>query len=599
MKKTTSASMHRLTVNLSEYIKKDITIPCYQRGYIWGKEHGKNKRNAVSSMLDSLLDGYAGQSDIFIQGMTVIASDKSLKVIDGQQRTTFFYLLLKAMGDRGFNLSYESARGADGETRLSPQQWLEAVNEETDCEENAQEEFQDIYYFKKTIRLIRKHGIYRQEPRASLLEYIKEHVFFLLIPITGDIAVKTFTMMNGSKAEMEGHELIKADLLRKASMDTGECEGGASEWDNLSLRSRYAREWDKWRYWWNREEVRRMFHCSRPMGWLLPCALKQSDDSLLYQSYTVYMDKYLCGKNEHQKAKIFFNTLRLLQNKFYEIFNDTTLHNQFGIITHILDKNYIIIFINNYFSGLPSLKEMKTVYDLLLCGMTYHEIANIDMAAFEEKKNTLQNNLVNNPVYSVNNELAYKYLLIRNVEADRRRFDFTIWDGNRSLEHIYPKSKVVHKQEGQWVRHDAAPVACLDGLKYRQRIWVDDREGMPAKREGLEEYLPTDAIKEAAMKYDELKDMDITEDSIGNLLLLYKNNNSEFKNKLPEIKRRDDFFDTGKPLFESRNLLHTLMSFGRYEHFGAEQICENQQEVLDDIKQRLDALNIFMENNRK
>ena len=148
-------------------------------------------------------------------------------------------------------------------------------------------------------------------------------------------------------------------------------------------------------------------------------------------------------------------------------------------------------------------------------------------------------------------------------------------------------------------------LVCLDGLKYRydetlrQGGWVDDREGLPVERKGPEEYLPTDAIKEAAMKYDELKDMDITEDSIGNLLLLYRSNNSQFKNKLPEIKRREDFFDTGKPLFESRNLLHMLMSFGRYEHFGAEQICENKKEVMDDIKKRIDALNIFMESNGK
>ena len=362
------------------------------------------------------------------------------------------------MGDRAFNLTYAGGRGAGRDARMSPQQWLAEVKEENDCEENAQEAFQDIYFFKKTVRPIRQHKLYRQEPKAALLEYVKEHVFFLLIPITGDIAVRTFTMMNGNKAEMEGHELIKADLLRKASIDEGIYEGSASEWDNLSLRSRYAREWDKWRYWWNREEVRRMFHCSQPMGWLLHCALKQNDDTLLYQSYTTYMHTHLHEYKEYQKAKIFFIILRLFQNKFYEIFNNTKLHNQFGILTHILDRNYIIPFINNYFNGLLSMFDMKILYDLLLCGMTYHEIKHIDITAFAAKKNTLQENLVNSPVYSVNNELAYRYLLVRNVEADTRRFDFTIWEGNRSLEHIYPKSKVVHMREGQWVRNDDSSV---------------------------------------------------------------------------------------------------------------------------------------------
>ena len=97
MEKNTFADMHRLTMQLGDHIKKDITVPCYQRGYIWGKEHGKNKQNSVSSMLDSLLNGYKAQRDIFIQGMTVIASEKNLEIIDGQQHN----ILLSPSEDHG------------------------------------------------------------------------------------------------------------------------------------------------------------------------------------------------------------------------------------------------------------------------------------------------------------------------------------------------------------------------------------------------------------------------------------------------------------------------------------------------------------------
>lgn len=81
--------------------------------------------------------------------------------------------------------------------------------------------------------------------------------------------------------------------------------------------------------------------------------------------------------------------------------------------------------------------------------------------------------LVNNPVYSVNNDLAYKYLLILNVEVDKRKFNFAILDGNRSLEHVYPKSKVVHTQDGQWINYNNEPVPCLEGLEYEQELgWM-------------------------------------------------------------------------------------------------------------------------------
>jgi HEPN domain-containing protein len=89
----------------------------------------------------------------------------------------------------------------------------------------------------------------------------------LYIDIPEDKATKVFSMMNGSKAEMKSEELIKAELLRLASLNDSdfdkkeEKEKNAIEWDNNMLRSRYAREWDKWLQWWNREDVKKLFKC--------------------------------------------------------------------------------------------------------------------------------------------------------------------------------------------------------------------------------------------------------------------------------------------------------------------------------------------------
>lgn len=224
--------------------------------------------------------------------------------------------------------------------------------------------------------------------------------------------------------------------------------------------------------------------------------------------------------------------------------------------------------------------------------MTYNEIESKDMKTFKQKLSTLKDKLVNNPVYRVDNELAYKYLLIRNVEADKRKFNFAILDGNRSLEHVYPKSKVVHAQDDQWMNYDNKPVSCLEGLKYEQERWWT-KEGKPVENQAeVNEYITRQSIQKAASNIDVLKEIaqDMTEDSIGNLLLFYKNNNSEHGNKLPEIKRREDFFNTSKPLFESRNLLHSLMAFGQYPHFDANAIAKNQAEVSANIDERIDSL---------
>ena len=138
---------------------------------------------------------------------------------------------------------------------------------------------------------------------------------------------------------MEGHELIKADLLRRASLGTGGYMGNASEWDNITLRSRYAHEWDRWLHWWNKKDVQLMYNCSNPMGWLLYCAFGIATDKAdLFSTYNKRIDQEQEGKTESQKAKLMFAKLRMLQNRFEDVFADAKKYNALGIITYMLQR---------------------------------------------------------------------------------------------------------------------------------------------------------------------------------------------------------------------------------------------------------------------
>ena len=99
------------TITLREYLDKDKTflIPNYQRGYIWGKNKKGAAKDAVTYIIEeSLTPGFKQKSEIFIQGITVSENDKSIIIIDGQQRTTFFYLLLKYLGyEKKIYLQYD------------------------------------------------------------------------------------------------------------------------------------------------------------------------------------------------------------------------------------------------------------------------------------------------------------------------------------------------------------------------------------------------------------------------------------------------------------------------------------------------------------
>lgn len=56
---------------------------------------------------NSLIPGFENNTEVFIQGITVCEGDR-IVLVDGQQRTTFFYLLMKYLGyDGRFEMKYD------------------------------------------------------------------------------------------------------------------------------------------------------------------------------------------------------------------------------------------------------------------------------------------------------------------------------------------------------------------------------------------------------------------------------------------------------------------------------------------------------------
>ena len=82
-------------INIEQYFElRKFKIPNYQRGYKWGVP--KDGECAVSVLMDSLIRAMSiSVKEYYIQGVTVCNEEDAIVLIDGQQRTTTFYLLLK------------------------------------------------------------------------------------------------------------------------------------------------------------------------------------------------------------------------------------------------------------------------------------------------------------------------------------------------------------------------------------------------------------------------------------------------------------------------------------------------------------------------
>ena len=536
---------------LREFLQKEKTfvIPDYQRGYIWGKSRGSDK-NSVEYLLESIENSIKSGRDLFLQGITVTESESEITLIDGQQRTTFFYLLLSVLQfkDIDFNIRYP--------IRTDSQDFLNGLKNRREAEldgiaEDIDENFQDIYYFKKTISLIYKN-------RSKLdLDYILDNIKFLYINIPKDKAKLVFTMMNGNKANMKTEEIIKAEMLRLVSLDPSKSDkkkiSEAERWEQNLLRSKYAREWDKWLYWWNREEVIEFYRTGGDvLGLLLKTYYFQSKLNKDF-NFENFRDKKLRSTegNDHA-AKIVFYGLRHIQKRFEDIYNsiddDVKLHNKVGCILKLFSNPEERMNFITWFFMPNSQSKIDLYYKYSILGLSHSQIELYLNSKDKDEQNKTEKEkkvakdvqdeidillqTISDPLLydrtEKEREHAYRQLLRRNIEEDTRlgrAFDFTIWD-ERSLEHIFPKSRVSYEEN----------VDQSDNEEVDRKMFISEENG----------------------------ELEGSEHCIGNLALLYKNENSKFGAKTVEEKKMFYFEqepEDPKKRFKSRHLLHTISMF--------------------------------------
>ncbi len=330
-------SVSNKSISLREYISQlgnngSFIIPDYQRGYIWGQSiRSSNKempKDSVSFLVESILKGFVTKSDLFLQGITVYENKTNgdegaeISLVDGQQRTTFFFLLLKYLNfsdhiSMRYLIRPESNKFlADDLNRFL----AELKFNSSGSSEIEDESYQDIYFFKKTLLTFREllQG-YNQE---ELLNYILDHIKFLYIYIPKEKAKIIFSLMNGNKAIMKQEELIKSELLRCSSINTKHIQ----ETENNSIRNRLAREWDKWLYWWNDSEVKAYFAIDQQLGWLLPLMTKSMN-----VSFDEFRTLLLNSTNEDvekvKEAKTTFRAIKLLQQRMEDAYSNAIIYN--------------------------------------------------------------------------------------------------------------------------------------------------------------------------------------------------------------------------------------------------------------------------------
>ncbi len=181
------------TIKLNELIEKELVIPLYQRPYKWTEKN-------VSQLLEDIFEFVIGQNKDYRIGNIILHSDKDNKdnVVDGQQRLTTIWILLKTL-DNNF------------EGLLGNQEYKHHISKN------------NIVYNHRIIKKWVENKLDSNEKKSDFKRKILEKCEFVLFTVfQQDEAFQLFDSQNSRGKELEPFDLLKAFHLREMANDSEE-----------------------------------------------------------------------------------------------------------------------------------------------------------------------------------------------------------------------------------------------------------------------------------------------------------------------------------------------------------------------------------------
>ena len=222
-------------------------IPNYQRGYRWTRQQVKDLLNDINEF-DASKDGFyclqplvvrlRNEKDIVtkIHETNKLSEIREIlnksvgkwEVIDGQQRLTTIYIILRCLGsNEPYSLEY-ATRGKSREFLLNMDKYDENENI-------------DFYYMAQAGETV-NNWLKTVFDKEAFLDKLKNKVNFIWYESVDEDPIKVFTRLNIGKITLTNSELIKALFLNRSNF------AGKST-DSLRLRQQeIATEWDKIEY---------------------------------------------------------------------------------------------------------------------------------------------------------------------------------------------------------------------------------------------------------------------------------------------------------------------------------------------------------------
>lgn len=457
--------MNNINEENKTYIKdiKNSIIPDYQRGYKW------EIKNVEDLLKD--IDGIDNteKKEHCLHNLTIIEKDNNKwEIIDGQQRLTTIFLILKYLDKEYYKLSYKIRK--ETESFLSEiDNIIKSLKENEDennlfnnkVKENNKYDKQDIYYICQALSTIHNWFKDKKEQEKSFIEKLESNVYFYKHKIENEIikGETVFANLNSGKVALTDIELIKADLIINISIK--KAKDKENEILINEIRSNIGRLWDEMESWLAQDEVWYWISPKKnetnKLTLLFNLCEEFNEGNNIYEKYYNYIYKNKTDEDATEKLQ---KVWEKIINYYYTIkdwYLDNDMYHLIGIIIYFDIK--IKEFLGNKYSTKNELKnklKSNIIEKVKLITenneLKFKEINYVELNYVENREDLNKIFILLNCLEGYNND--------KNIFYEHFRYRFDIHNKNKwSIEHIIPQKSTEEDNPIHTIRN----LALLEG----------------------------------------------------------------------------------------------------------------------------------------
>lgn len=431
----------------------DFTIEAYQRGYRWGEDEVKHLLEDINEIPD-------GQK-YCLQPVVVKNVNDKYELIDGQQRMTTLYLIMKYLNayvDINYSIEYTTRNSEN--RHVGSKELLETINT---IDLSSPSNNIDELFIKKSYSIINTWFNGEKSKMMSFANKLQKYVTIIWYEVDDDEdSVSIFTRLNIGKINLTNAELVKALFLSRGKKDSEGRYAGNPYGIEEKKQHEIALGWDSmekdlhdekfWSFITNEKSERYPIR----MELLFDMIEMKPDNESNFYTFNRFYERFKNSDNKYETWELIERYMQQLK----EWYNDFDLFHHIGFL--VATGTSVKSLLDIAMSTKNPIK--KSEFRLEVLEMIRQRMI---FKVGEEEIDYAELN------YEKHSEYIQCVLLLFNVETIRQkgdeniRFPFDRYknEGTWSLEHIHAQNSESLKTNQEWKDWLEIHKKSLEGLE--------------------------------------------------------------------------------------------------------------------------------------